>query len=146
MFSSSDEIVVDESIAIAAPTHQVWHAIVDAAARAAWWGYLDLDPRLGGRFEERWTDADGRLTRTHGQVIDLVEGRLLRLSWVDENWGQTTEVEVRVYDADDATSVRVRHIGWERLPDGAALAAEHGSGWKMHLENLRGHLEGTAEA
>jgi hypothetical protein len=43
---------VDESVVIAAPAHE-------AEARARWWGHLELDASVGGRFEERWTDGSG---------------------------------------------------------------------------------------
>lgn len=144
MPTPAGEIVVEERIAIAASTEHVWQALVDSVTRAGWWSYLELDPRLGGRFEERWEDADGNLVRTQGQVLEVVEGRLLRLNWADDSWDQSTEVEVRVEDADHGAWVRVRHTGWDSLPDGTTLAAQHRDGWMMHLENLRSHLEDRA--
>jgi uncharacterized protein YndB with AHSA1/START domain len=138
--------VVDESTTVDAPAHRVWQAIVDPRARSGWWGYLDLDARVGGRFEERWVDADGRKKLTHGHVVDLVPERMLRLSWADEDWPAQTEVELRLDQNEQGTTVRVRHTDWERLPDAAALASEHRAGWKMHLSNLSGHLEKRAQS
>lgn len=140
------ETVVDERIAIAVSAERVWHALISGTTRAGWWSYLELDPRPGGRFEECWKDPDGNLVRTQGQVLEIVDGRLLRLSWADESWRQTTEVEIRVEVADHGAWVRVRHTGWDSLPDGTTLAAQHRDGWMMHLENLRRHLEDTSAA
>lgn len=132
--------VVEESATIDVPIDRVWHAIVDSDARSAWWSYLDLDAEPGGGFEELWTDQDGRQMRTHGHVLELVSPAVLRLSWADEDWPATTEVEVRLHRGDGATTVHVRHTGWERLPNGENLAEEHRAGWKMHLSNLRDYL------
>lgn len=141
MSSLSDQTVVDERITVAAPVERVWHAIIDSDARRAWWGYLDLDPRVGGRFEERWTDADGNPKRTHGQVRELAHERLLRLSWADEGWPEVTDIHLSLAEADGGTEVRVRHIGWDALASGPALAAAHQAGWRMHLQNLSQYLE-----
>jgi uncharacterized protein YndB with AHSA1/START domain len=140
----SPAIIVEESVTVAAPAGQVWHALVDASARSGWWGYLDLDARPGGRFEERWTDAQGRRVSTHGRVTEVGEGRVLRLTWKDEDWGRSTDVEILIEDAATGATVQVRHTGWERLPDGAALAEEHRGGWRMHLDNLRAYLDRSA--
>lgn len=39
------------------------------------------------------------------------------------------------------TVVRIRESGWQRLDDSQALAADHRAGWRVHLTNLRRHLE-----
>jgi uncharacterized protein YndB with AHSA1/START domain len=137
------EPLVDESIAIAAPAHAVWRAIVLAEVRAGWWEYLDLDATVGGRFQERWTDAGGRECLTSGVVTEVVIDRLLVLSWADDDWPTTTRVELRLAEADATTLVRVLHAGWEALPGGAALAEEHRAGWRQHLDNLRRCIEGA---
>lgn len=135
---------MDETITIAAPTHHVWEAITDPKIRARWWAYLDLDPTVGGRFEERWTDSDGSTVLTHGRVLDLSVARMLRLSWADEDWEAATDVEIRLEESADGTHVRIRHTGWERLPDAGALAADHRAGWQMHLHNLKALVERAA--
>ncbi|MGI5291503.1 SRPBCC domain-containing protein [Nonomuraea polychroma] len=138
------EPLVDESIAIVAPAHDVWQAIVNAEIRAGWWGYLDLDATVGGRFEERWTDDDGREARTSGKVIGLVPDHLLVLSWADEDWQAATRVEIQLTEIGGSTMIRLLHTGWKALPDGAALAEQHRAGWLMHLVNLRRYVEDSA--
>lgn len=102
---------------------------------------MDIDTRLAGHFEEHWADSEGRQMRTFGHVVDVIPGRLLRLSWTDEDWPEPTTVEIRLHDAAGGTAVVVHHSGWERLPDGEQLAARHLEGWQMHLDNLRAFLE-----
>ncbi|MFW6090376.1 MAG: SRPBCC family protein [Actinomycetota bacterium] len=133
-------LVVEESATVDVPIDRAWHAIIDSAARSAWWSYLSLEAEPGGRFEERWTDEDGRPKRTRGSVLALVPPELLRLSWADDDWPGTTEVEVRLHRTGGATTIQVRQRGWEGLDDGEALAEEHRAGWKMHLANLRNYL------
>lgn len=135
------DIRVDESTDICAPQQRVWDAIVDAEYRAHWWSYLTLDPRPGGRFEERWTSAAGEPRRTSGCVTGLVEPTMLSLTWTDDDWLAVTHVEIRLQQDDSvSTTVRVRHTGWELLHDGGRLAREHREGWKAHLGNLRAYL------
>jgi uncharacterized protein YndB with AHSA1/START domain len=137
------EPLVDESVMIAASARDVWRAIVQAEARAGWWEYLDLDATVGGRFEERWTDGEGRDVVTSGVVTEVVVDRLLALSWADDDWPTATRVELRLREMGGTTSVRLLHTGWAALPDGAALAEEHRAGWPVHLDDLRRFVEGT---
>lgn len=136
---------VDEQIAIAAPPSTVWAALVDADRRRNWWSYLDLDPVRGGRFTERWRGPDGEEVTTSGSVVEIVSGRLLRLEWADEKWPSTTEVEITLSPDAAGTLVRVRHSGWEGLPDGRRVAEEHRAGWQTHLRNLRRVVESEME-
>jgi uncharacterized protein YndB with AHSA1/START domain len=137
------EMSVDESIVIAAPAHEVWRAIVVTALRAGWWSYLDLDATVGGRFEERWTHDGGREVLTSGVVAAAVIDRLLVLSWADDDWSTATRVEIGLAETGGTTLVRLLHTGWEALPDGAELAAEHRIGWRLHLDNLCRYVEGN---
>lgn len=134
--------LVDESVVIAAAVHEVWRAVVVAEVRAGWWGYLQLDASVDGRFEERWTDGSGRQMRTSGVVTEVVVDQLLTLSWKDDAWPVATRVEMRLTEAGANTVVRLLHTGWQALPDGAALADDHRVGWRMHLDNLRRYVEG----
>lgn len=133
---SGTAIVVEVARTMHAAPADVWRALVDAEQRADWWGHLDLDARVGGRFGERWTDATGEAVVTRGDVLELVPDERLRLRWADEGWPADTEVTLRLEPAGGGTRVRVRHEGWERLPGGEELAAAHRDGWTMHLANL----------
>jgi uncharacterized protein YndB with AHSA1/START domain len=136
--------MVTETVVVPAPLERVWEAFVDAGRREAWWSYLRLDGRPGGRVEERWTDTTGREVVTSGRVLEAVAPTRLRMSWADEGWPAATEVEVELAPCPSGTRVTVRHSGWERLPEGEALAAAHAAGWRAHLDDLRRVLSAAA--
>ena len=135
-------LAVHEAGVVAARREDVWRAIVDAEARAGWWPYLDLDAAPGGRMEERWTDGAGAEVVTAGEVVEVIEPRLLRLTWKDDGWPAATEVELRLERQQGGTLVAVRHTGWDSFPDPRALVAAHRAGWRAHLEDLRSLLRG----
>lgn len=133
-------MTVVESVTVPAPPGRVWHALVDAGARAAWWPWLDLDATVGSRFEERWTDDAGDAVVTSGLVVEAVPGRRLRLTWADDGWPAATDVAITLEPVAGGTAVTVVHGGWDALPGGQALAAAHRAGWRAHLRNLAGSL------
>jgi len=42
------------------------------------------------------------------------------------------------------TEIRLRHTGFEQLPDAAHLAADHRAGWQIHLADLATAAEAVA--
>ena len=122
----------------------VWRALIDPGERRAWWPQLgELEARPGGRFEERWRDGRREVV-TAGTVTDVVPERGLTLLWADDDWPEATDVEIELREEDGATAIEIRHAGWDRLPDGDALAAAHERGWRAHVEALGRHLEPPA--
>ena len=136
----NDEIGVDETITVAAPHERVWAAIVNADDRAGWWSYLELEPTVGGRLEEHWTDGRGIPQLARGVVLNVVTGELLRWTWAEVGQ-QPTQVEIRLDPEDSGTRVRVRETGWSSVSDAAERAAANREGWRIHLRNLRRHVE-----
>ena len=134
---------VSEEVLIAAPPVEVRRALVDADRRRRRWGHLELAPVAGGRFAERWTGPVGEEVVTAGSVVDVAVNRRLRLAWADADWPAQTEVEISLSPAHGGTHVRVRHSGFERLPDGRRLAREHRAGWRLHLSDLGSAVEET---
>jgi uncharacterized protein YndB with AHSA1/START domain len=132
-------------IAIRGPVQRVWQTLVSAEHRAAWWSYLELDPRPGGIVVERWRNDAGRDVTTGGQVLELEPRRRLHCTWRDDDWPAFTEVELELRSDGEATYLHLRHVGWERLgEDGARLAAAHRAGWRVHVENLKAYAEKRA--
>ena len=127
---------VDESIDVEASPERVWRVLADPDLLAAWWDGMELTVVAGGRFEEHWLDERGVERVTSGRVESCTPSEELVLSWADDDWPATTWVEITITPATRTTSrLRVRHLGWERLPDGAALADAHRDGWRHHLRN-----------
>ena len=56
-------LLIEQEVQIAASTDRVFEALTDGVS--GWWetsqleGEVRLDPRVGGRFEELWTEIDG---------------------------------------------------------------------------------------
>ncbi|MFI6503169.1 SRPBCC domain-containing protein [Nonomuraea typhae] len=134
-------MIVDESLLIQAPPERVWRALTDALDRAEWWGYIDLDVTVGGKVEERWSDDSGHPMLTEGVVTEVEEGRMFRFTWSDAEQPVATTVEITLAPAGTGTVVTVLETGWEHVPGGAALAADHRAGWRVHLTNLRRYLQ-----
>lgn len=133
--------MIDEQTTIGVPPSRVWHALVDAGERSRWWRYMELDAVVGGRFIERWTGPHGEEMVTSGVVVEATPPRVLRLTWSDPGWPADTEVEITLAPVEGGTVVRVRHLGWDRFPDGSPLEEEHRAGWRVHLTNLRDSAE-----
>lgn len=139
-----DDPEICERTDVDAPISQVWGALVSPDERAAWWPYLTLDPSVGGRFEELWTDPSGDRKRTSGRVTAMEHPHHLALTWADDDWPAATRVEISLTATGTGTEVTIRHTGWRALADPEHLIADHRAGWRMHLHNLREHLDGTA--
>lgn len=128
---------------VGAPVDDVWAALADPTP---WWPGTTLDGRLGGRFEERWTDDGGTAVVTSGEVLGWDPPRRVRLSWRDDNWPAEASTEVTVElsaTSASATVVRVGHTGWASHPDGATLVPMHEQGWALHLADLARFLART---
>ncbi len=134
-------MLVEASTIIAADAGEVWSALTDPARLEQWWPDVHLDPRAGGQLTEVWTDHDGSQKTTHGEILEVRPQALIVLRWADEGWSAATDVAVTLQPAPPSgTLVTVRESGWDRLPDGDRLAAEHRQGWQMHLDHLREHI------
>ena len=135
---------IEITIAIAAPPETVWRCLTGNAAILDWWGLpVRLEPRPGGRFEERWPDARGRETVTAGRVLTCDAPTLLTLTWADEDWTVKTRVSIRLAARDHSTALTLRHSGWRQFgaTDGDRLLAQHRAGWRKHLDDLKAYAE-----
>ena len=134
--------MVDLQIVVSAPRSAVWDAFASEEDRSRWWSYLSLDAHPGGQLIERWRDATGQERTTSGEVLEVEAPHRLRCSWRDDDWPQSTDVELTLRPGADATCVRIRHSGWERLgAPGRELCLTHVGGWQAHLANLKRFLE-----
>jgi uncharacterized protein YndB with AHSA1/START domain len=134
--------VVDLQIVVDAPTAAAWDAFTNEEDRRRWWSYLSLEAHPGGQLIERWRDLRGQQRTTCGQVLEVEAPYRLRCSWRDDDWPESTDVELTLRPAGDATCVRIRHTGWQRLGTrGSELCSTHVGGWQLHLANLKRFLE-----
>jgi uncharacterized protein YndB with AHSA1/START domain len=86
-----------------------------------------LEPRVGGRFFERFTDGDELQV---GTVIACEAPRRITFTWETADWEGITEVEVTFTPQREGTRVDLSHRGFERLgPLGPDVAAKFRGGW-----------------
>ena len=90
-----------------------------------------LEPRVGGRFFERFTDGDELQV---GTVTVCQPPRLISFTWVTADWLGETVVDVRFSPEADGTRVDLSHHGFERIgPVGPDVAAKFRNGWPRVL-------------
>lgn len=105
------------------PVAEVWHALTDSAALAAWLMPNDFAPEAGHRFR---LDARPEFGFIDGEVIDVKPPHLLRCRWTVEGVPTTLTIWL---EADGAgTVVRLEHSG---LPTGPRASFDGGWGSKL---------------
>lgn len=93
---------------------------------------IHLEPRVGGRFFERFVDGDELQV---GRVTLCDPPHRIVFSWRDPDWTGETEVEVNFASDEDGTSVALTHRGFDRLgPEGKTIAARWAGGWPRVIE------------
>jgi uncharacterized protein YndB with AHSA1/START domain len=90
-------------------------------------GEIFLEPRVGGRFFERFTDGDELQV---GSVVACEPPRRIAFTWRTADWEGETEVEVTFTPQQAGTRVELEHRGFERLGSiGPDVAAKFRGGW-----------------
>jgi uncharacterized protein YndB with AHSA1/START domain len=105
-----------------------------------------IEPHVGGRFVEVHDLESGEGFEV-GRVTAWEPGRRLALTWTQVGWpqGATTDVEISFEPCDDGTRVRLRHSGFERVPDAAAFVGGYDAGWKELLGWFAEHANKESE-
>ncbi len=86
-----------------------------------------LEPRVGGRFFERFVDGDELQA---GSVVECDPPDRIIFTWRTADWEGETEVEVTFTPVADGTRVDLTHRGFERIgPAGPDVAAGFRGGW-----------------
>jgi uncharacterized protein YndB with AHSA1/START domain len=97
-----------------------------------------LEPRVGGRFFERFVDGDELQV---GSVVVCEPPWRIVFTWTTADWEGETEVEVTFTTQEVGTRVDLSHRGFDRLgPLGPDVAAKFRGGWPgvMHAFKQRG--------
>ncbi|GAA3471540.1 SRPBCC family protein [Nonomuraea roseola] len=120
-----------------AEVEEVWDACTDAGRLARWLAPVSGDLRLGGRYQ-----LEGN---AGGEILACEPPSLLKVTWVYGGEG-SSEVEVRLAEADGGTLFELRHAAvvppgmWDRYGPGAV-----GVGWDLSLLGLAMHLAGEPQ-
>lgn len=113
---------------------QVWHALTDAEATAAWWGRANVsDWKIGSTWEHRKHSPTGELDGT-GEVRESEKPRRLAFTFPS---GDPSEVAFDIEPYQDIVRLTITHT---------ELATEHlraivASVWAAVLSNLKTYLE-----
>jgi uncharacterized protein YndB with AHSA1/START domain len=135
-------ILIEQEVQIAASPTAVFDAMTRDVGR--WWdhswaqGAVRLDPRVGGRFEEMWSETDGALYAT---VTRVKRGELLAMTGPMGMTGAVQNVmEITLEPHEDGTRLRLTHRALGELDD--ETEANYSTGW-THL--LAGRLKSLVE-
>jgi uncharacterized protein YndB with AHSA1/START domain/DNA-binding transcriptional ArsR family regulator len=135
-------ILIEQEVQIAAPPAKVFDVLTQGAG--VWWdhswaqGEVRLDARVGGRFEEVWSETDGALYAT---VTRIKQGELLAMTGPMGMTGAVQNVmEITLEASDGGTRLRLSHRALGEIDDDAE--ASYSGGW-THL--LAGRLKSLVE-
>lgn len=138
---------IELSIVVKASGGEVWHALTDRDELDNWWGDgITLEPRLGGRFQEKWEDDQGQLQVASGKVTAIKNKKSITFTWSEKMWPQAaiTECTFEIVEVGAGkTQLTVRHGGWETLPQALRAPAlkDFKTGWNFHLKELKEYLD-----
>lgn len=140
---------VERTVLIAAAPQRVWQAWVQDINR--WWTEpyyndksrvtgLEFEPRLGGRFMEKWgEDGSGFLI---GHVVEWLPPQRLAYTWSERSWGGiVTQVSLELQPEGENTRLTLVHAGFERLPEAEKLRAGYDRGQGILIDQLKAYLE-----
>lgn len=130
---NGDAATVTFERTLAASPDRVWHALTDPAALAEWLSDSDVELRIGGPIEVRFSDGG----RMNGEITELVPNRLLGYTWREKNYGES-QVRWELSSEGEATILRLSHTKVS-----AKSAPGFAAGWHHHLERLEAALAGS---
>lgn len=143
--------LADATVDIAASPDEVFEALLDPAALAAWFGVpgggptrdWQVDPTAGGRWRARGTAADGTPVELHGSIAHMEPPHVLEWRWFVGPGGALPstvryDLEPHWHEGELATRLRVRHVA---APPSLAPVTMGGSGgtagyWSRQLRAL----------
>ena len=120
-----------------------WCCWADPHHLKNWFGdHVQLEVTLGGTFRETWTN-DGRPVITSGQVVLCNPPLELAWTWADDDWPESTQLNLAFQGVGEETMLTLRHSGWIALGTDLCnpLREAHKAGWTMHLSSLSDHCQ-----
>lgn len=138
---------IELSIVVKASVGEVWHALTDKDELDNWWGDgITLEPKKGGRFQEKWEDDQGKAQVASGRVTAITDKKSLTFTWTEKMWPKTavTECTFEIQEAGPGKAqLTVRHVGWETLPEAlrGPVLKDFKTGWNFHLKELKEYLD-----
>ncbi|GAA1296520.1 hypothetical protein Psi02_12900 [Planotetraspora silvatica] len=131
MTMSTDRTSIEVDEFLPHPPAKVWRALTDPALQERWLMAGDMKPVVGHRFTFTTrpipqVEFDGVISC---EVLDVEEGRLLRISW--RGGSLDTTVTWRLVAEGQGTRLFVEHAGFDLDDPAQAFAFTNmGSGWR----------------
>ena len=113
-------VLAEESVEAAADVANVWLAIFHMRDRALWWPLLTIEAWEGGMVVDNWS-------REKGHVRDVVEERLIRMTWSDGHG----DVEFRLEPLATGTRITFAY----------ATPRLNADFWREKIEALRDYVD-----
>jgi uncharacterized protein YndB with AHSA1/START domain len=130
-------VAVRESVGVAASPEEAFDFFTNRMGE--WWPLdkasyggdrakeIFLEPRVGGRFFERFIDGDELQV---GSVVECEPPERIVFTWNAADWDTETEVEVTFTPVPQGTRVDLTHRGFDRIgPARTDVAARFRAGW-----------------
>lgn len=138
--------IIEQSISVNVNTIVLWHALTDTDELENWWGdSVKIESKVGGKFQEKWEDDDGKAQMATGQVLKLKKNQEIVFSWKERSWPKeaNTECSFFIEGKDEKSTLTVRHTGWETLPEDirSSIMKDFKVGWTYHLKELKSYLD-----
>jgi uncharacterized protein YndB with AHSA1/START domain len=142
---SADSIVIE--MVYPYPIEQVWDALTQRDALAAWLMPNDFEPQLGHRFTFRVAPGQAWSGTIDCQVIELTALQRLAFTWRGEGTTFDTLVTFRIQAVEGGTHLRLEHSGFASGGQiGFNIRDMLASGWnsKKLREDLPAYLKAHA--
>lgn len=122
------------------PIETVWAAMTQPERLADWLGAVDVEPRVGGRFN-CFVNRDEE-AQTRGEVLSWEPPRLLEFSWSTPDTPEATKVRAELSDAGEG---RTRLVFTHGMMDRKWMGLTF-PGWHQLLEKLGKLMTGEPNA
>lgn len=145
----SDALLIESTITVKASLGELWNALTDRDELENWWGEdVVLEPRIGGKFQERWEDDQRNQQVALGQVKLVKKQEQISFTWREKDWAPNavttcTFILKSIGLRKDQSSLTMRHSGWETLPESQRkqILKDFKVGWTYHLKELKSYLD-----
>jgi uncharacterized protein YndB with AHSA1/START domain len=119
------------------PREIVWDALVDSDLLSGWLAEADVDPRVGGRFDLRWSHFTPEV-RTDGEIVELLDLEVLVVETSD--FGRTT-FTLETHPGGDRGSSTLLVVDVHAIAD-LQFSRMIDATWRISLEQLERLLHG----
>jgi uncharacterized protein YndB with AHSA1/START domain len=119
------------------PVEKVWSALIDPVVLRNWIGDVEIEPRVGGKYEIRFRES---MAVMPGTIVAFERERLLEYTWFEDFGAPPSSVRWEISPAGSGCRLRLRH---SISPNAVAPdVIGYLGGWHDFLDSLPGAVEG----